>query len=66
MNKLITNQGEEVCDEKEISIEVGKFYKKLYEKKKIVEDCEIIIIYLGCLFASTSRRLLTQLIETLW
>ena len=40
MNKLITDQGEEVCDEKEISIEAGKFYQKLYEKKT-VEDCEI-------------------------
>ena len=40
MNKLIINQGEEVCDEKEISIEAGIFYQKLYEKK-IVEDCEI-------------------------
>ena len=34
MNKLISNQGEEVCDKKEIGIEVGKFYQKLYEKKK--------------------------------
>ena len=40
MNKLITNQGEEICDEKEISIEAGIFYQKLYEKK-IVEVCEI-------------------------
>ena len=39
MNKLITNQGEEVCDEKEINTEVGKFYQKLYEKT-IVEVCE--------------------------
>ena len=39
MNKLIINQGEEVCDEKEISIEVGKFDQRLYEKK-IIEDCE--------------------------
>ena len=33
-------QGKETWDRKEISNEVGKFYQKLYEKRK-VEDCEI-------------------------
>ena len=33
MNQLITDQGQEVCDEKE-SIEIGKFYQKLYIKKE--------------------------------
>lgn len=33
-------QGKETWDRKEISNEVGKFYQKLYEKRK-VQDCEI-------------------------
>ena len=40
MNKLVTVQGKETWDQKEISNEVGKFYQKLYEKRN-VEDCEI-------------------------
>ena len=34
MKKRITDQWEEVCNEKEISIEVGKFYQTLYEEKE--------------------------------
>ena len=41
MNQMITDQGQEVCDKKEISTEIGIFYQKLYikKKKKLDSNC---------------------------